>query len=135
MLKFPAYIVAGLAALFFGLANAASPASAKTICLGPSWSGVPASGKQKLQSELRSQGTISSGDSLSACSAPSSLGARPNPSRKARCLKDCADLQTGIQVACILAGLFVPGLAAACTAASTGAAGVCPATCASKYGS
>jgi hypothetical protein len=130
--------IRGLAALLVAAVMLNVPlagiAEAKKVCMGPGWANAPASGKAKLQADLRKNGSIGPGDTLAACTAPSGLGAKPNPQKFARCMKDCDTLKVGMELACSIGALFIPGMGAACALGQNGANSVCPLTCERKYG-
>ena len=123
--------------LIIGIACAAflsSEVQAKTFCMGAAYANAPADARAKLQSELRKQGRLGPGDKLAACSAPAAMSGKPNPKKKASCLKDCDDIKVGIEIVCGIASWFVPGASAACALGSKGAENVCPLTCEKRYG-
>ncbi len=134
MIKIIRVAAAALVAAFMMTGPMAHVAHAKTVCMGSGWANVPASGKAKLTADLRKNGSIGSGDSLGACSAPSGLSGKPNPRKYARCIKDCDTLKVGIELACSIGALFIPGMQAACLLGANGATSICPLTCERKYG-
>jgi hypothetical protein len=110
------------------------PAWAASVCLGPKWSDAPKAQRTALQKELRDRGAIGAKDKLDGCTPPSGLNGKPDPKKKAACVKNCDKTGDVVTSLCSIGSAFLPGALIACEIAKAAFKPLCTQDCGSRFG-